>query len=91
MSLPKDDLEVAVAEKLGDIEPSTKVEDARILRKLDIRLIPMLAALYLMSFLDRGNIGNAKIEGLATDLHMNGSQYDLTRKNTMSISSLFHL
>ncbi|KAH8689838.1 high-affinity nicotinic acid transporter [Talaromyces proteolyticus] len=71
-------MEAAIAEKLGEVEPTARVNDARILRKLDIRLIPMLAVLYLMSFLDRGNIGNAKIEGLAEDLHMTGSQYALT-------------
>ncbi|KAK1834463.1 major facilitator superfamily transporter [Podospora conica] len=47
-----------------------------ILRKMDMRLIPMLALLYLMSFLDRGNIGNAKIEGLATDLNLTPNQYN---------------
>ncbi len=45
---------------------------------MDIRLIPMLAVLYLLSFLDRGNIGNAKIEGLQEDLHMTNDQYNLT-------------
>ncbi len=40
----------------------------RILRKVDRRLVPMLAILYLVSHLDRANIGNAKIEGLAEDL-----------------------
>jgi MFS family permease len=37
----------------------------------------MLAVLYLLSFLDRGNIGNAKIQGLQTELHLSGSQYNL--------------
>jgi len=32
--------------------------------------------LYLLSFLDRGNIGNAKIEGLQEDLKMTASQYN---------------
>jgi len=36
----------------------------------------MLALLYLLSFLDRGNIGNAKIEGLQEDLGMTGPQYN---------------
>jgi len=36
----------------------------------------MLALLYLLSFLDRGNIGNAKIEGLTEDLNMTGAQYN---------------
>jgi len=44
---------------------------------MDVRLIPMLAVLYLLSFLDRGNIGNAKIQGLQEDLHLTGSQYNL--------------
>ncbi|WDK21992.1 major facilitator superfamily transporter [Colletotrichum graminicola] len=43
---------------------------------MDIRLIPMLALLYLLSFLDRGNIGNAKIEGLQEDLNMTADQYN---------------
>lgn len=33
------------------------VEDRRLFRKLDWRLLPMLSLLYLLSFLDRGNIG----------------------------------
>ncbi|KAI1333206.1 MFS general substrate transporter [Xylariaceae sp. FL0255] len=45
--------------------------------KMDMRLIPMITVLYLCSFLDRGNIGNAKIEGLAEDLKLSDTQYDL--------------
>ncbi|KAF2787424.1 MFS general substrate transporter [Melanomma pulvis-pyrius CBS 109.77] len=52
------------------------LDEKKILRKMDLRLIPMLALLYLLSFLDRGNIGNAKIEGLVEDLKMSGSQYN---------------
>jgi hypothetical protein len=54
------------------------LDEKAILRKMDIRLIPMLALLYLLSFLDRGNIGNAKIEGLVEDLGMTGPQYNWT-------------
>ncbi|ORY18237.1 major facilitator superfamily domain-containing protein [Clohesyomyces aquaticus] len=52
------------------------LDEKKILRKMDLRLIPMLALLYLLSFLDRGNIGNAKIEGLVEDLNMTGPQYN---------------
>ncbi|SPO00306.1 related to putative tartrate transporter [Cephalotrichum gorgonifer] len=52
------------------------LDEKKILRKMDIRLIPMLALLYLLSFLDRGNIGNAKIEGLQEDLKMAPDQYN---------------
>ncbi|KAF2714447.1 MFS general substrate transporter [Pleomassaria siparia CBS 279.74] len=52
------------------------LDEKKILRRMDLRLIPMLALLYLLSFLDRGNIGNAKIEGLVEDLNMTGPQYN---------------
>jgi hypothetical protein len=37
----------------------------------------MLAVLYLVSHLDRANIGNAKIAGLVEDLGMSGIQYNI--------------
>lgn len=36
----------------------------------------MLAILYLISHIDRANIGNAKIEGMIEDLNMSGVQYN---------------
>ncbi|PON22105.1 hypothetical protein TGAM01_v208979 [Trichoderma gamsii] len=46
-----------------------------LLRKLDARLLPGVGILYLLSFLDRSNVGNARIEGMVNDLHMTGNQY----------------
>ncbi|BBN18171.1 MFS transporter, ACS family, DAL5 transporter family protein [Marchantia polymorpha subsp. ruderalis] len=43
--------------------------------KIDLRLIPYLTFLYLLSYLDRASIGNAKIEGLAVDLRLTDQQY----------------
>ncbi|KAJ6015407.1 hypothetical protein N7540_009998 [Penicillium herquei] len=48
-----------------------------VLRKVDYRLVPMLSVLYLVSHLDRANIGNAKIAGLADDLGLSGIQYNI--------------
>jgi len=45
--------------------------------QVDWRLIPVLAILYLMSHLDRANIGNADIEGLSDDLGLSGTQYNV--------------
>ncbi|CDM27423.1 Major facilitator superfamily [Penicillium roqueforti FM164] len=50
--------------------------DRRLLWQLDIRLVPWLSLLYLVSFLDRTNIGNAKLVGLKTDLNMTNAQYN---------------
>ncbi|KAI0795290.1 major facilitator superfamily domain-containing protein [Irpex lacteus] len=40
------------------------------------RVLPVLTLLYLLSFLDRSNIGNAKIDGLTTDIHVSGPAYN---------------
>ncbi|KAI4867807.1 MFS general substrate transporter [Hypoxylon rubiginosum] len=58
------------------LESFADLDEKKILRKMDMRLIPMLAMLYLLSFLDRGNIGNAKIEGLQEDLGMSSDEYN---------------
>ncbi|KAK5001666.1 hypothetical protein LTR28_012395, partial [Elasticomyces elasticus] len=50
--------------------------DKRLVRMLDYKLIPWLCFLYLISFLDRTNIGNAKIDGLPKDLHLTNGQYN---------------
>lgn len=63
----------------GETVDFSMVDEKKTLRKMDVRLIPMLAVLYLLSFLDRGNIGNAKIQGLVVDLKLSadGSQYNI--------------
>jgi hypothetical protein len=43
---------------------------------MDVRLIPVLTVLYLLSFLDRNNIGNAAIQGLTTDLRLTPDQFN---------------
>ncbi|KAJ5115354.1 hypothetical protein NUU61_001113 [Penicillium alfredii] len=52
--------------------------DRQLLWKLDIRLVPWLSLLYLVSFLDRTNIGNAKIVGLKKDLSLSDAQFNAT-------------
>ncbi|KAF8560248.1 MFS general substrate transporter [Imleria badia] len=42
---------------------------------MDIRIVPWLGLLYLLNFLDRGAIGNAKLYGLEADLNITHKQY----------------
>ncbi len=51
------------------------VNEKALIRKIDWRLLPAVGILYLLSFLDRSNVGNARIEGLTDDVHMTGNQY----------------
>lgn len=53
------------------------VEAKRILRKIDWRIIPLLQFLYMLTFLDRVNIGNARLWNLEKDLGLSGYQYNI--------------
>ncbi|KAK3325105.1 major facilitator superfamily domain-containing protein [Apodospora peruviana] len=59
----------------SDDSETGAVNEKALLRKIDWRLLPAVGILYLLSFLDRSNVGNAKVEGLAKDLNMTGNQY----------------
>lgn len=56
--------------ELAEIDPAL---DRRITRKFDLHLVPWLFGLWLLAFIDRSNIGNARIDGLTEDLHMDGA------------------
>lgn len=72
------------AESLNDLEdpdagksPEERAAlDKQLVRKIDRWLIPWLCLLYLLSFLDRTNIGNARLAGMEPDLRMAGHDYN---------------
>jgi len=51
------------------------IDEKKLMRKLDWALVPWLSFLYLLSFLDRTSIGNAKLYHMEQDLHMTDTQY----------------
>ncbi|KAI0816946.1 MFS general substrate transporter [Trametes gibbosa] len=55
----------------------TPEQQKALYRKIDLRLMPILTLMYLCSFLDRGNIGNAKLQGLVTQLDLTGNKYNI--------------
>ncbi|KAI6120136.1 major facilitator superfamily domain-containing protein [Pisolithus croceorrhizus] len=48
--------------------------ERKLWRRIDFRLVPMIFLMYLFSFMDRGN---AKLEGLMTQLHLTGTQFNV--------------
>ncbi|KAH6627638.1 major facilitator superfamily domain-containing protein [Chaetomium tenue] len=50
--------------------------ERKITTRIDSYIIPFVSILYLMAFLDRVNIGNARAFGLEDDLHMGGVEYN---------------
>ncbi|KAF2492178.1 MFS general substrate transporter [Lophium mytilinum] len=77
------DLEVTAGSYSGSESPTTSHPpldpqvEKRIVRKLDMKVIPILWILYLVSFVDRGNIGNAKIQGMDKELKLEGQMFNI--------------
>ncbi|KAL7938605.1 major facilitator superfamily domain-containing protein [Trichoderma chlorosporum] len=60
-----------------NLTPAQIEEEKKLVRKLDLHIIPLVMALYLFSFLDRVNIGNARLYGLEKDLHLTSQQFQV--------------
>ncbi|KAF2100193.1 MFS general substrate transporter [Rhizodiscina lignyota] len=71
-----ENIEELVQTEVEVIELSEE-EKSKVLRKIDWILVPQLTILYLLAFLDRSNIGNAKIAGMTEDLNLVGLDYNV--------------
>ncbi|KAG7445923.1 MFS general substrate transporter [Guyanagaster necrorhizus] len=56
----------------------TEAEERRLVRKIDFRCMPALVILFILNFIVRGNLANARLKGLQSDLHLNDTQYATT-------------
>lgn len=56
-------------------EPRARIE-RRLVRKLDMTVMPMVWSLYLFNYLDRNNIAQAKLNGIEDDLGLVGDQFN---------------
>ena len=54
-----------------------RTTEKRLLWKCDLHVLPAIALLYAFAFLDRINIGNARLQGLEKDLKMTGQDYNV--------------
>ncbi|KAF1843819.1 uncharacterized protein K460DRAFT_378875 [Cucurbitaria berberidis CBS 394.84] len=54
----------------------TQEEETLVRRKLDRVIVPLTTFLYLLCFLDRVNVGNARIQGMGKDLHLVGVRFN---------------
>ncbi|KAJ7355675.1 major facilitator superfamily domain-containing protein [Mycena albidolilacea] len=70
----EDLVETTCSEASGDELPQL---NSAVRRKVDLRLIPLVTILYLCCFLDRSNLGNARIAGMAEDLKLSGMRYQV--------------
>jgi hypothetical protein len=75
------DLEKHHVPSVKEVHPSSQFTldpplERRIRWKCDLKLLPPLVGLFLITFIDRTNIANAKIQGMTTELHMVGNDYN---------------
>ncbi|KAH8176514.1 major facilitator superfamily protein [Sarocladium implicatum] len=68
------DEEMSIA--LQNYVPDTE-EEKKLVRKIDMTLLPCLWWMYVLAYLDRGNVANANAAGLSESLNMSDSQYSL--------------
>ena len=57
----EDSKEEGIAAVYDACQDVSRVDEAKLVRKMDWRLLPWLSFLHLLSFLDRVSIGNAKV------------------------------
>ncbi|KAB8236249.1 major facilitator superfamily domain-containing protein [Aspergillus alliaceus] len=72
----KGDLSMEIENAADDAAPSySPKEEAALVRRTDIMLRPTMWIMYLLSYMDRTNIGNTKISGMQEDLNLTSDQY----------------
>lgn len=59
------------------LEPIDRTAEKKLVRKCDVHVLPAIALLYALAFIDRINIGNARLQGLEKDLEMKGHDYNV--------------
>ncbi|KAM0281958.1 hypothetical protein ACHAO9_010439 [Fusarium lateritium] len=77
---PKMSVDAEQLEHAPGLEEQRHVEvpeeaNRRIKNTFDRRLLPIICCLYVLSYLDRGNIGNAKAAGAKEDLGLSDSEW----------------
>lgn len=63
--------------KIDQLAEQYGVNQKKLMLKLDLHIVPAICLLYLLAFLDRVNISNANVYGMAKDLHLHGNQYNI--------------
>ncbi|KAI8942329.1 hypothetical protein NX059_000408 [Plenodomus lindquistii] len=66
------------AQQTQTVDDSTynAATERRLRLKIDLYIVPTVAMLYLMCFIDRANIGNARLAGFERDLKLKGFDYN---------------
>ncbi|KAK5659582.1 hypothetical protein OQA88_784 [Cercophora sp. LCS_1] len=73
---PEKPLSTASGDDASELSWTPEVE-RKLVRKIDLCLLPMLWLMNLLSWMNRANLGNASIAGLTKDLESSSTQYSM--------------
>ncbi|ATY66315.1 vitamin H [Cordyceps militaris] len=59
------------------LTPEELEQEKKLVRKIDLYILPCMWFMYLLSYMDRTNIGNAKIAGMDKDLNLDSNKYSI--------------
>ncbi|KAL2787049.1 major facilitator superfamily domain-containing protein [Aspergillus keveii] len=70
--------EVAYAAVVNSWTPEERAErERKFVRKIDVRLLPILMVMYVMNYIDRNALPQARVQGLEEDLNLSGYEYNI--------------
>lgn len=75
LNQPKGDQALQLIEDAGHSNILTPENNAKVLRKIDLRLLPILLGIYFLQQLDKSTISYASVFGIVEKAHLHGQQY----------------
>jgi hypothetical protein len=56
-------------------EEQAREIERRVLRKIDLRILPTIVLIYILNYLDRNSITQARLYGIQKDAHVEGAMW----------------
>ncbi|KAL4904997.1 hypothetical protein BDW74DRAFT_24788 [Aspergillus multicolor] len=75
MQATTDDTVRSVNQPVAPLSEAEKRIEKKLVRKIDVLILPMVALGFFLNVIDRGNYGSARLQHLERDLHMSGSEF----------------
>jgi hypothetical protein len=74
-NLPGKDRAAQLLQQVGHPIHVTQADNARVLRKIDLTILPILLTVYCLQYLDKATLSYASVFGLIKDAHLHGEDY----------------
>lgn len=69
------DAALEIINTASELHPIDAKAERRLVRKIDLRVIPFICITYLVTYIDKATLGYSAVFGLRDDLKLQGTQY----------------